>query len=90
MTEEHAAYDTRAKELIAYTYLHALSNDDTIDAGELEFMKKIALKDGVIDDDEARVIHELLDRIDLNQLSASVHGTIDQFCELYPRDKYIR
>ncbi|MGF1679162.1 MAG: hypothetical protein ACFCUX_08215 [Candidatus Methylacidiphilales bacterium] len=90
MTEENAAYDSRAKEIIAYTYLHALSNDDVIDEHELEFLKKIALKDGVIDDDEARVIHEVLGRVNMDKLSPSVHKTIDQFCALFPREKYLQ
>jgi hypothetical protein len=87
--EEHAATDSRAKELIAYTYLHAFANDDTLDDHELEFLKKLVLKDGVIDDDEARVIHRLLDHLAGHAISPKVAHTIDTFRTLFPREKYL-
>jgi hypothetical protein len=89
MTEEHAAYDSRAREIIAYAYLHAVQNDHVIHSHELEFMKKIALKDGVIDDDEARAIHEIFDRVDLDKVSAKVKLAFSRFSHIYPREKYI-
>lgn len=87
--EEHAATDSRAKELIAYAYLHAFANDGTLDEHELEFMKKLVLKDGVIDDDEARAIHRLLDHLEGHPISAKVASTIATFRQLYPRQNYL-
>lgn len=87
--EEHAATDSRAKELIAYTYLHAFANDDTLDDHELEFMKKLVLKDGVIDDEEARAIHRLLDHLEGHPVSAKVASTIAAFRRLFPRENYL-
>lgn len=87
--EEHAATDSRAKEIIAYAYLHALSNDGTLDEHELEFMKKLVLKDGVIDDDEARAIHHLLDHLEGRPVSAKVADALAAFRRLYPRSNYL-
>ncbi len=89
MTEEHAGYDSRAKEIIAYAYLHAVQNDHIIHLQELEFMKKIALKDGVIDDEEARALHEIFDRVNLTKVSARVRTSFENFSELYPRENYL-
>lgn len=89
MTEEHAGYDSRAKEIIAYAYLHAVQNDHIIHSNELEFMKKIALKDGVIDDEEAHALHKIFDRVDMSKVSARVRTSFESFSELYPREKYL-
>jgi len=87
--EEHAATASRAKELIAYAYLHAFANDGTLDDHELEFMKKLALKDGVIDDEEARAIHRLLDHLEGHAISTKVASTLGAFRQLYPREHYL-
>jgi hypothetical protein len=88
MPIEHAATDSRAKELIAYAYLHAVDNEGVLHSHELEFMKKIALKDGVIDDTEARVLHEILQRINLSKVSAKVKTQVGAFQKLYPAADY--
>ena len=36
--------DSRASEIISYSFLVALANDRTIDADELRFIEKLALK----------------------------------------------
>jgi hypothetical protein len=64
MSEEHASYDSRAKEIIAYSYLHALAADGTLHDRDAEFMKHLVLKDGVIDDEEAVAIHHILRHIE--------------------------
>jgi hypothetical protein len=87
--EEHAATDSRAKELIAYTYLHAFANDGTLDEHELDFMKKLALKDGVIDDDEARALHRLFDHLEGHPISPKVASTLAAFRRLFPRENYL-
>jgi|GEM_PF-1166160 hypothetical protein len=89
MSIEHAACDSRAKEIIAYTYLHAVDSEGVLHSHELDFLKKIALKDGVIDDDEARVLHEILGRVDLSKVSAKVKTQVEGFKKLYPTDQYL-
>lgn len=90
MSIEHAANDSRAKEIIAYTYLHAIGTDHVLHSHELDFLKKIALKDGVIDDDEARVLHEILGRVDESKVSGKVKSQIEAFKALYPASNYHR
>ncbi|MCG8668719.1 MAG: hypothetical protein MI867_04845 [Pseudomonadales bacterium] len=68
---------SRAKEIEQYSFLYALANDDVISESELSFMKKLALKDGVIDEEEKRVLCSLLDRVNEDhvddQLKKSLH-----------------
>ena len=87
--EEHAAVDSRAKEIIAYAYLHVLAIDGTIQANELAFMKKLALKDGVVDDSEARALHRIFDHLESRPVSPEVIRCILAFRKLFPRENYL-
>ena len=53
----------RAGDIRRYSFLHVFANDPTIDASELEFMKRLALEDGVVDDEERRVLSSILGRV---------------------------
>lgn len=70
--------------------MHAIQNDHIIHFNELEFMKKIVLKDGVVDDDEVRAIHEVFDRVDWDKVSDRVKKAFARFCEIYPRGNYLK
>ena len=87
--EEHAASDSRAKEIIAYSYLHALSVDNTLHEHELDFMKKLALKDGVVDDAEARALHRIFDHLEGHPVSPKVAHAVAAFRKLFPRENYL-
>ena len=50
---------SRAKELIGYSFLVVFANDDTIDEDELLLMEKLALEDHVVDKLAAQVSKEI-------------------------------
>lgn len=79
MAEKHS----KAKELAGYSFLVVFANDDVIDEGELHFMEKLALEDGIIDDDERAVLRRVFDRVNEEHMANKVKEEIRAF-----RDKY--
>jgi hypothetical protein len=72
---------SRAKELIGYSFLVVFANDDTIDEGELLLMEKLALEDHVVDEDEKKALRAIFDRVDTRKLAAQVSEEINRFRE---------
>ena len=56
-----------AGDIMRYSFLVGLANDGVLDEAELAFIEKLALRDGVIDDEERSVLAALFDR-------AAAHG----------------
>ena len=72
---------SRAKELIGYSFLVVFANDDTIDEDELLLMEKLALEDHVVDEDEKKALKAIFDRVDTHKLAAQVSEEINRFRE---------
>jgi hypothetical protein len=72
---------SRAKELIGYSFLVVFANDDTIDEDELLLMEKLALEDHVVDKDEKKALRAIFDRVDTQKLAAQVSEEINRFRE---------
>ena len=72
---------SRAKELIGYSFLVVFANDDTIDEDELLLMEKLALEDHVVDEDEKKALRAIFDRVDTQKLAAQVSEEINRFRE---------
>ncbi len=70
-----------AKRLMGYAFLVVFANDDTISAGELHMLEKIALEDGVIDEDEKRILKKIFSRVTKEQLADAVWSEISKFRE---------
>ena len=68
--------DCKAQELAEYAFLHVFEHDDTIDEVEFLFIKRLALSDGVVDDDERRVLSRIFGRVDQRRVSAEVWESI--------------
>ena len=66
-----------------YSFLVAFANDGTIDEGELAFIKKLALKDGVLDEEEKEVLRRIFGKLDENVLSPTVRSEIASFRQEY-------
>ncbi len=64
-----------------YSFLVAFADDGTIDEGELAFIKRLALKDGILDDQEKEVLVRIFDKLDHNALSPTVRAEIASFRE---------
>ena len=73
------ALDSKAKEIEQYSFLYALANDDVISESELEFMKQLALQDGVIDEQEKSVLCTLLTRVNRGHASDELKQKLDEF-----------
>ena len=68
--------DGKARELAEYAFLQVFENTDTIDEDEFLFIKRLALSDGVVDDDERRVLSRIFARLDQRRVSAEVWESI--------------
>lgn len=65
--------------LRGYSFLKVFADDHTIDSGELAELKKIALRDGVIDEDEKHTLHNIFSRVTQDQVDPDVWQEIQQF-----------
>lgn len=72
-----------AKKLAGYSFLVVFSNDDTIDRAELEMLKKIALEDRQIDDDERHVLRNIFSAVTEETVAADVWEEILRFRKQY-------
>ena len=70
--------DGESNALMMYS-LSAFANDGTLDAEELDFIKRLALRDGVIDADERVVLSNIFSRVPVEKTSAEVLAAIGEF-----------
>ena len=75
--------ETKAKEMISYSFLVMFANDSTINAGELRFLEKLALEDQRVDDEERAVLRNIFARVDDAGLTDEVREEIRQFRSKY-------
>ena len=71
--------DSRANQIMNYSFLVAFANDGTLDKSEVEFMERLALKDGVIDDDEKQVFRSIFGRVSRGTVSEDTWEEICKF-----------
>jgi arsenate reductase len=71
--------ESNAKALVAYSFLVVFANDDTIDEGELAMIERLALADGVVDDEERKVLSNLFSRVNKEQLTEKVWQEMENF-----------
>ena len=72
---------SRARDLIGYSFLVMFANDDTIDENELAMLEKLALEDGKVDDEEREVLRNLFSRVDKDYVADKVWREIERFCK---------
>ena len=70
---------SRARDLIGYSFLVMFANDDTIDENELAMLEKLALEDGKVDDEEREVLRNLFSRVDRDYVAEKVWHEIERF-----------
>ena len=63
---------------LAYSSIKIFANDGTVDMAELNFLLGLALKDGVIDDDERRVLGRIFEHAEKTALSRMVRSRIQE------------
>jgi uncharacterized membrane protein YebE (DUF533 family) len=69
--------------IMQYSFLHVFANDGTIDADELAMIEKLALEDGMIDDEERAVLGRIFDRVSAKTVSDEVWQEISRFKARY-------
>ena len=72
---------SRSCEIAYYALFQVFENDSTIDARELETIKKLALEDAVVDEDEKRVLRKLFGRVTKSMVEPEVWLQISGFRE---------
>ena len=67
------------RQMIQYSFLKVFADDEMIDAGEWAILKKLALADGVVDENERMVLAKIFDRVDPRSLEPKVREEIESF-----------
>ncbi len=68
--------DCKAQEIAEYAFLQVFADDETIDEVEFLFLKRLALTDGTVDDEERRVLGRIFGRVDETMVTAEVWQAI--------------
>lgn len=58
--------------------INCFANDGTLDFGELEQIVNIALKDGVVDDNEKRVLSNIIGRLNESELEGELLTKVEE------------
>ena len=68
---------------IAYTSMSLFQNDGTLNEEEFTHLLDIAIRDGEVNDDEKRVLSNILERIKGDEKTASFESRIQEAKEKY-------
>ena len=71
--------DSSWNAIMQYSFLRVFANDGTIDTQELAMLEKLALQDGVVDEEERDVLSRIFSRVTQATVSADVWGEIVRF-----------
>ena len=66
-------------QILQYSFLKVFADDEMIDAGEWAVLKKLALADGVVDEQERMALAKIFDRVDPKSLDPKVRAEIESF-----------
>ncbi|MFA6984966.1 MAG: hypothetical protein WC213_01995 [Arenimonas sp.] len=75
----HASDGSSWRHILQYSFLKVFVDDEMIDAGEWAVLKKLALADGVVDENERMVLARIFDRVDPKSLDPKVRAEIESF-----------
>jgi LDH2 family malate/lactate/ureidoglycolate dehydrogenase len=73
----------RSHHEIAIASIHVFSDDGRLDLAELEKLLALALRDAIVDEDEKRVLANILTRAERDGVDESVLTRIDQVRQQY-------
>ncbi|MBI1373166.1 MAG: hypothetical protein GC159_10585 [Phycisphaera sp.] len=63
MSEQPQPADSAADQIRGYSFLHLFAHDGQIGVGEIDFITRLAERDGVIDDAEREALQLIINRI---------------------------
>jgi hypothetical protein len=73
----------QANEIMQYSFLKIFADDRTIDQAELQFIERLALKDGAVDDSERNILKAIFDRVTPDMVTPTVWLEIESFRQRY-------
>lgn len=68
---------------IAFRSIECFTNDGVLQVDELDELLKIALRDGVVDDNEKRVLKNIISRLTPSELTTEMQQKIHQIQTIY-------
>ena len=77
---------TDSTEMIFRT-VQCFSNDGKLDVNELDQIVEIALRDGVVDEDERKVLRDIIFNLTSNDLTSDMWTRVEQLVKHYKLDK---
>lgn len=77
------SHESRAADLIGYSFLVMFANDGVIDADELHFLEHLALADDEIDDAEREALRGIFARVDPERLAPALRQELADFRRRY-------
>ena len=63
--------------------INCFANDGALDLNELQQILKIALKDGVVDDNEKRVLANIINRLNETELDSELLSKVEEIKAAY-------
>ena len=75
-----------ADDLVRWSFLVLFAKDDVLDEEEFEFLERLALRDGMIDENEREVLQHIFDRVDLADMEPDVVQEVNDFRREYGID----
>ena len=75
--------NSKAKELVEYSFLVVFANDDTINEGEIKMIEKLALSDGQVDEEEKYVLRNIFERANKQHMDQKTRDEITNFRKKY-------
>jgi hypothetical protein len=73
----------QANEIMQYSFLKIFADDRTIDQAELQFIERLALKDGEVDESERGILKAIFDRVTPEMVTPVVWLEIEEFRQRY-------
>jgi hypothetical protein len=65
--------------IMQYSFLRVFANDGLIDRDELQMLERLALQDGVVDDQEREVLARVFARVNPQTIDPGVRDEIQSF-----------
>lgn len=81
MIDPNAPLDSHLE--IAASSVRVFANDGTLDIRELEHLLAVALRDGSVNDDERRVLGNILNRVREHEVTSAVWARIGEVRRQY-------
>ncbi len=70
--------DSSSSTELAYSSIQCFTDDGTLDVGEVNFLLGIAMSDGIIDEEEKRVLSNIFRRVKKSEVDSNTWNRIQE------------